>query len=83
MHKKPTDMYYILEPTEPTQEILHLIQQSDENQLQQFTTAIMRRYSELFPDWEIMYMALPTAPDTRKQSIEETCQFLRRMYLAE
>ena len=50
--------------------------QATDLQINEFINAIMRRYQHLYPNWEIMMIALPTDPELRKKAVENAVQFI-------
>ena len=60
-------------------EILHRIEQSDDAEISQIIDAVIRRYRICYPDWEILFLSIPTADtEKRKRSTEEMIAFVRR-----
>ena len=53
------------------EEILLFIAQADDGQLNDITTALSARYKSLFPDWEVVYLALPLHDAERREKIWE------------
>lgn len=39
--------------------LLSKIEYADDQEIAQMTQAIIRRYSRVFPDWEIMFLSMP------------------------
>lgn len=80
MENSPKNTHYFIQQSEPPSELMQLVLQATEMELQQIITAIMHRYDELFPDWEVTYLALPNDPVQREIAIESTMQFLRKYH---
>jgi len=60
-------------------DILHRIEQSDDAEISQIIDAVIRRYRVCYPDWEILFLSIPTADtEKRKHSTEEMIAFVRR-----
>ena len=53
------------------EEILLFIAQADDGQLNDITTALSARYKSLFPDWEVVYLALPLHDAERREQLWE------------
>ena len=53
------------------EEILLFIAQADDGQLNDITTALSARYKSLFPDWEVVYLALPLHDAERREKVWE------------
>ena len=51
------------------EEILLFIAQADDSQLNDITTALSARYKSLFPDWEVVYLALPLHDAERREQL--------------
>ena len=52
-------------------EVLSFIAQADDSQLNDITTALSARYKSLFPDWEVVYLALPLHDAERREQLWE------------
>ena len=52
-------------------EILSFISQADDAQLNDITSALSARYKVLFPDWEVVYLALPLHDPQRRAELWE------------
>ena len=52
-------------------EILSFISQADDSQLNTITDALSARYKALFPDWEVVYLALPCQDPERREQLWE------------
>ena len=48
-------------------EILSFISKADDSQLNTITDALSARYKALFPDWEVVYLALPLHDAERRK----------------
>ena len=52
-------------------EVLSFISQADDAQLNDITSALSARYNVLFPDWEVVYLALPLHDPQRRAELWE------------
>ena len=52
-------------------EVLSFISQADDAQLNDITSALSARYKVLFPDWEVVYLALPLHDPQRRAELWE------------
>ena len=52
-------------------DIILFISQADDTQLNEITSALTARYKTLFPDWEVVYLALPLQDLERREQIWE------------
>ena len=52
-------------------EVLSFISQADDAQLNDITSALSARYKSLFPDWEVVYLALPLHDPQRRAELWE------------
>lgn len=52
-------------------DVLSYIAQADDGQLNEITSALTVRYKVLFPDWEVVYLALPLQDLERREQIWE------------
>ena len=50
-------------------DVLSFISQADDAQLNDITTALSARYKVLFPDWEVLYLALPLHDAERREEL--------------
>ena len=50
-------------------EILKFIDQADTNQLSEIIPAIVKRYGQNRPDWEVNFLSLPKNDPVRRQQI--------------
>ena len=50
-------------------EVLSFISQADDAQLNDITRALSARYKTLFPDWEVVYLALPLHDAERREQL--------------
>ena len=53
------------------EDIILFISQADDTQLNEITSALTARYKTLFPDWEVVYLALPLQDLERREQIWE------------
>ena len=53
------------------EDIILFISQSDDTQLNEITSALTARYKTLFPDWEVVYLALPLQDPERRERLWE------------
>ena len=51
------------------EDIFLFISQADDAQLNDITTALSARYKVLFPDWEVLYLALPLHDAERREEL--------------
>lgn len=50
-------------------EILNFIDQADTNQLSEIIQAIIQRYGQISPDWEVNFLSLPKNDPLRRQQM--------------
>ena len=53
------------------EDIIFFISQADDGQLNDISAALSARYKTLFPDWEVVYLALPLQDLERREQIWE------------
>ena len=53
------------------EDIILFISQADDGQLNAITDALSARYKALFPDWEVVYLALPCQDPERREQLWE------------
>ena len=59
-------------------DILVFISQADDGQLNEITTALSARYKVLFPEWDVLYLAMPLDDPERQAEILEQVQKIYR-----
>ena len=52
-------------------DVLSYIAQADDGHLNEITSALTARYKTLFPDWEVVYLALPLQDSERREQLWE------------
>ncbi len=60
------------------EELLRRIEELDDEGLQEVVAAARHRYSELFPEWEVVYIALHKEPELRKQELKNLLTILEK-----
>ena len=50
-------------------DIIYFISQADDGQLYDIGAALSARYKTLFPDWEVVYLALPLHDAERREQL--------------
>ncbi len=58
------------------QEILNKVQSMTEVELQELMDAIQQRYTEAYPEWEVLYLSLHRDPALRQEEVKELLDFL-------
>ena len=58
--------------------LLALIEQVSEHEVEDVLKAVLRRYGELFPDWEISTISVNKKEDRNKQ-IDQIIEFVNKM----
>ena len=53
----------------PMDQVSILIESASQQELQILMDAIQDRYAQLFPDWDILYMALPKQDSPEKEHL--------------
>ena len=56
--------------------VLKMINKLDADQITEAVEAVRRRYSELFPDWEIMWFSMEKSKDPKVQ-VDNTIALLK------
>ena len=56
------------------EDIILFISKADDSQLNTITDALSARYKALFPDWEVVYLALPLHDTERREKLWETAR---------
>lgn len=56
------------------------IQTMDDAQLAEVIRAVMRRYDQLYPEWDACFLTLPKDPKERKQALGNLFSFLENGY---
>lgn len=57
--------------------VLAKIAQADDFEISQIIQAVVRRYRQVFPDWQVVFLSLPgTDQKARNKQLRETLMFL-------
>lgn len=51
--------------------------QADDSQLYEIMVAIIRQRKSLHPDWDLLFLSLPTDPDLREKELQNILPLLR------
>ena len=54
------------------------ISQAQDFEIEEMMTALLKRYRELYPDWEVSVISLEKK-DNRNRQIDEVIQFLEKL----
>ena len=60
------------------QAVLSFIRHSSDDTLYQIMRSIERRYADVYPDWEVLYIAVHKDPKLRKAEIAQLITFLEK-----
>lgn len=60
------------------QELIKAIEKLNEYEIEETLQAVLRRYGELFPDWEVSTISLQKNED-RIEQLDRTIAFLEKM----
>lgn len=60
------------------EKIIQAISQARDHEIQEMMTALLKRYKELFPNWEVSVISVEKTGDRNKQ-IDETIQLLEKL----
>lgn len=64
------------------QEVVERIEHADHMEIDAMIDAVRRRYSRVFPDWDVMFMSVHSGNEAEaKQQVEWLIQTLRKQYL--
>lgn len=59
-------------------EVTNKIKTSGSEELEMLLRAVIKRYSELFPDWEISFVTVPKTDD-RNEQLDRVIRFIENM----
>lgn len=60
-------------------DILKAIEHADDIEINEILNAVTQRYSNVFPEWEVMFLSLPKKDlEERRKILELFVSFLRR-----
>ena len=66
----------------PMDEVIRAIEQTDTENMQDLLQATMKRYRELYPQWEIMFISADTqATDERSKQVLELISYAQERLL--
>ena len=60
-------------------EVLFAIEQADDLFMNEILETVIKRYSLVFPEWEVMFLALKKEPQARAKMIDAHIRFLEKM----
>ena len=60
------------------QAVLSFIRHSSDDTLYQIMQSIERRYADVYPDWDVLYIAVHKDPKLRKAEIAQLITFLEK-----
>ncbi len=60
------------------EKIIKAIQQADDLLISDVINAVIYRYAQLFPEWEVMFLSLHKEPKERAKDIKTHIKFLKR-----
>lgn len=60
------------------QAVLSFIRHSSDDTLYQIMRSIERRYAHVYPDWDVLYIAVHKDPKLRKAEIAQLITFLEK-----
>ena len=63
-------------------QLLHRIENCVPGELDPICNALQNRYSELFPDWEVVFLSMPGgSPEKRREQGRRLIDFIQKNYL--
>ena len=66
------------------QEVIDRITQAEAGEIQEYVAAAFNRYRQLYPEWDITYMAIPkNDPEDRKRTIQYMIEMLCKEQMEE
>ena len=60
------------------QQIIEKIEQADDFEIQKIMETVERRYALLFPDWEVVYIAVHKEPALRRSDLQRILTMLEK-----
>ncbi len=60
-------------------ELLEIIEQADDLFVSKIIDAVIKRYSLMFPDWEVMFLSYHKEPKVRTRDIDGHIRFLEKL----
>ena len=60
------------------EQIIKAIEQADDLLIGDVINAVIRRYAQVFPEWEVMFLSLHKEPKARAKDIKAHIKFLKR-----
>ena len=71
-----------LGPRISLEELLLRIEYAEHEEIDPIIDALQRRYSRLFPDWEVVFLSMPTGdPEKRRKQAQLTIEFIQNHWL--
>ena len=59
--------------------VLAKIEHSNDLEVNEIIQAVIRRYKLVFPDWEVIFLSLPSQEKERKEVLEQTIEQLKKI----
>ena len=60
--------------------ILNWIKTADDYEISHMILAIVKRYSKVYPDWEVMFLSLPKDPEERREQLVLMMEMLQKPF---
>ena len=71
-----------MKPFISLEDVLCRIEYADPDEIDAMIDAVQRRYSRLFPDWEVTFLSMPTgSPEARCEQAKQLIAFIQKNYL--
>lgn len=61
------------------QEIIRAIEQADDQLINAVISAVISRYSRVFPEWDVMFLSMHKDPKERAKDIKSHIRYLKKM----
>ena len=73
-----------MEPRNSLEELIQRIEYADSGEIDAIVGALKRRYKQLFPDWEVAFLSVPTGSKEAKQEQSRLLiEFIQHNWLEE
>ena len=59
------------------EQIIEAIEQADDERISDVIQAVIRRYGQLFPEWEVIFLSVHKDPKLRAKDIKAHIRFLK------
>lgn len=57
--------------------LIKIIETADDLEISQIIHAVVRRYADVYPDWDVFFLSLPKEPAERREQLAQMLEALK------